>query len=406
MTTRRRAIQSLTLGLAASGIPSRLTAFGGTPAIGGQASGAPPAIIDTHAHWVGPSVIGLLKKRTSAPRYTTNAKGELISIAADGAPPSRPQAPAWFDVDTRIRHLDEVGIQHQVLSWVGAAYEGVLAPADARPLWRAQNDDLGAIVKARPERFSGLATLPTSNVQWAADELERAHGELGLSGATLPLDAFVSLAGARQLAPIFAVAQKHRSHIFIHRGAAPGIAGSYPEAGPTDAYFGLPYEPGPGRRAASPPGDNPIARTTLVTSAHLATGVITLALTDFLDPYPDVSVQVAMIGGAIPFVAEQIEYAEHAAGVPDSVARLRRVHVDTGQFGRGPRNIALAVQVFGAERVVFGSDYGPQASIAPYVDAVRSAALDAAQREAVLGGNARRILAKIAGRRLESGRHE
>ena len=289
--------------------------------------------------------------------------------------------------------MDKGGVQRQVLSYVGAAYDGVLPSVDARPLWRAQNDDLGALAKKHPTRFSGLATLPTANIAWAAEELQRAHQDLGLLGATLPLDAFISLAGARTLAPIFEAAQKNRSHIFVHRGTASAdIPGRQPEVGATNPYFGLAVPDAANPRPTGTPGDNMSARTLLVTAAHLATGMITLALTDFLDAYPDVTVQVAMMGGAIASVAESIQMAAEESGQPIPTSRFRRVYLDTGQSGRGPRGIALAAKVFGADRILFGTDTGPIASVGPTIESVKQAALTPDEKKQIFVENGRRLL--------------
>jgi predicted TIM-barrel fold metal-dependent hydrolase len=373
-STRRQFLQTTTLGLAAG-------ALSGPPSLGARQAGAAPAganiianIIDCHAHWVGPSVVRLLGTRTS---------------------PRPPQGAGWTDVDARLREMDKTGVKRQVLGWVGASFDGTLPAADARPLWRAQNDDVAAVVKQHPARFSGLASLPTANVTWAAEELERAHTDLGLIGAVLPLDAFVSLAGARALSPIFDVAQKHHSHIFVHRGAAsPDIPGQQPEAGAVNPYFGL-GEPAGGRgggRGSAPAGDYTQARTLLATAAHLATGVITLALTDFLDAYPNVTVQVAMMGGAISYVAEHIQMAAEEAGAPVPAKRFKSVYLDTGQSGRGPRGIALAAKVFGADRILFGTDSGPTSSIGPTIESVKQAALTAEEKALIFSGNGRRLL--------------
>jgi predicted TIM-barrel fold metal-dependent hydrolase len=365
-TTRRRFLQSTGIGASAAAWSSL------GRALGAQAA-APTAIVDFHAHWVGPHVVALLRER---------------------AAPRPPQGASWFDIDARLRDMDANNVRRQVLAWVGGSFDGALPPADARALWRAQNDDVSAIVKTHPARFSGLASLPTANVQWAADELERAHGELGLIGAVLPLDAFVSLAGARALAPVFAVAQKHRSHIFVHRGAAsPDIPGQQPETGAVNPYFGLPGAAAGGARPATAAGDNVAARTLLATATHLASGVITLAFTDFLDPYPDVTVQVAMMGGAISYVTEQIQMAAAESGAPLPEPRLKRVYLDTGQSGRGPRGIALAAKVFGADRILFGTDSGPVATVAPTIASVQQVDISAADRNLIFSGNARRLLA-------------
>jgi predicted TIM-barrel fold metal-dependent hydrolase len=370
-TTRRHFLQTTALGLAA-GAFTRETALDAR-----QAAQAPAGanIIDCHAHWVGPTVVDLLKTRTS---------------------PRPPQGAGWTDLEARLREMDKTGVKRQVLGWVGASFDGALAAADARPLWRAQNDDVAAVVKKYPARFSGLASLPTASVAWAAEELERAHRDLGLIGAVLPLDAFISLAGARALAPIFDVAQKHRSHIFVHRGtASPDIPGEQPETGAVNPYFGLSDAGGRGggRGSAAPNGDYAQARTLLATATHLATGVITLALTDFLDAYPDVTVQVAMMGGAISYVAEHIQMAAEEAGSPVPSKRFKSVYLDTGQSGRAPRGIAMAAKVFGADRILFGTDSGPTSSIGPTVESVKQAALTADEKALIFSGNGRRLLA-------------
>jgi predicted TIM-barrel fold metal-dependent hydrolase len=357
-------LKASALGIAGAALPAFAT---------GQATPPPRGLIDFHAHWIGPRVVELLKPRAN---------------------PRPPQGQGWFDIETRLKNLDDAGVQRQVLSYVGAAYDGVMSPEEARPFWRAQNDDVSALVKKHPTRFSGLATLPTADVAAAADELSRAHQELGLLGATLPLDAFISLGGARALAPIFAVAQKHRSHIFVHRGAASAeIPGRQPETGSTNLYFGLPAPETGNPRATTVAGDNPSARTLLITATHLATGVITLALTDFLDAYPDVTVQVAMMGGAISYVAEQIQMAAEESGQPIPAARFRRVYLDTGQSGRGPRGIALAAKVFGADRILFGTDSGPTATVGPTIESINRATLTAEEKRQIFVDNGKRLLA-------------
>ncbi|HYM25988.1 MAG TPA: amidohydrolase family protein [Vicinamibacterales bacterium] len=361
MTTRRRFLGAIGAAAAApmkAGLRAQTKAAGRT------------GIVDWHAHWIGPHVIELLEKRPS---------------------PRPPAGDAWTNVDARLREMDRAGVERQVLSYVGASYDGVMPPEEARAFWRAQNDDVAAVVRKYPARFSGCATLPTARIEWAAAELERAHSELGLIGATLPLDAFVSLSGAKAFAPVFAVAQKHHSHIIVHRGAAsPDVPGQHAEAGASDAYFGLSRP----KRGAPPAadGDYPAGRAGLVTASHLATGMITLGLTNFLDSYPDVTVQMAMIGGAFAWVAEQIQMAAEESGQPVPDQRFKRLYVDTGNTGRGPRSVTLAAQVFGADRILFGTDSGPVPMIVPTVESVGRATLTKAELDLIFTGNARRLL--------------
>jgi predicted TIM-barrel fold metal-dependent hydrolase len=73
---------------------------------------------------------------------------------------------------------------------------------------------------------------------------------------------------------------------------------------------------------------------------------------------------------------------------------LDNVHIDLTSTLLGSRGIERAVRRIGAERLVFGSNYYSMSRVARVVaiDAVEMSDLDAAQKDAILGGNARRLL--------------
>ena len=99
------------------------------------------------------------------------------------------------------------------------------------------------------------------------------------------------------------------------------------------------------------------------------------------------------MGGAIAYVAEQIQIAAEEAGKPVPAKRFRSVYLDTGASGRGPRGIALAAKVFGADRLLFGSDSGPTESIVPVIESVKQAALTSDEKALIFSGNGLRLLA-------------
>ena len=398
MTNSRRSFLKLAgLGGLAAALVSRRAQAELTPLVHPLYTAPRGAIVDWHTHWIGPRVAALLQARTVGPRLVINGEGQRFLVpkgATEPPPGAKPQDPIWYDVDLRLAHLDKVGVARQLIGFTGSSYDGILDPAEAAPFWRAQNDDVAELVRTHPTRFFGLATLPTADLPAAAAELDRAHNELGLIGATLPLDAFITLESARTLRPILEVAQRHKSHLYIHRGeAAPTIPRQVPEVGVTNAYFGLPTTHQPNGTVPHLPGDHPWARATLITSTHLASGAITLSLTDLLDPYPDVTVQLTMIGGSIAQIAEAIRQRTDRDGLPDPVPKLRRIYLDTGATGRGPLGIALAARVFGADRILFGSDYGPWPSIEPFIRGVAEAELTPAERQLIYVDNGRALLA-------------
>lgn len=340
----------------------------------GAADSAPPQTIDWHNHWLSPGSVALLKARTTGPRIE-NRDGSLF-FATEGIGRLR-LAPAFTDVDARLKHLDEAGIDRQVISWpTTLGVDAALSASDSRELWTVYNNELSALVKKYPARFSGLAALPTSDVGWAASELERAHTELGLIGAVLPVGAFQSLAGAAQLAPVFDVAQKYGSHIYLHTGPASSSI--------------------PGQAIDTPaPEDAPVIRASLDRALSFARGTVTLTQTGYLDKYPDVTVQVAMLGGSVSILSSWLtRYGRNNGQGGDASALLKRVYFDTGVYGRSSDLVDFAVRTFGADRFLFGSDF-PLAPTQKTIASIDRSSLDGPDRHEIYVQNGHDLYQKL-----------
>jgi hypothetical protein len=72
------------------------------------------------------------------------------------------------DTDDRIRDLDAVGLTVQVLSYPFAGAD-VLPPHEAPGWAKAANDALARRIAVHPDRYVGLAHLPLTNPEAAAD---------------------------------------------------------------------------------------------------------------------------------------------------------------------------------------------------------------------------------------------
>ncbi|HET7537357.1 MAG TPA: amidohydrolase family protein [Candidatus Didemnitutus sp.] len=387
MNTRREFIRSAAFGAAVATIPHVLRAAPAEAAAKtvppanavGKESGLKP-LVDWHSHIVTPGELKFLAGRAQAPRVFTDAQGRqlfenvtTVSAVSRGASPTSPS-----DIAERIRHLDASGVQRQLLTYtVAIGYDATLPIEELRPFYRGLNDELAAIVRAHPDRFLGVAALPTLDPGWAAEELTRAHKELGLIGGALPLNAFSTLEGARTQAPLFAAGQKLGSHFFVHRApASPKI---------------------PGQPPLIVPNDTESVRWNLISNSHLASGAITLGLTDFLDPYPDVSVQIIMLGGFLPYLIDSIAASGPALGIKDPLARLRRIYLEPGPYsGRNASWVSYAAAKFGADRILFGTDYGVGGGaatdrLAPSIASLDEA-LTAQDRQLIYVDNTRALL--------------
>lgn len=345
MQSRRSFLRTSALGLGAAGLLSATGRAQPTDTAAPAVPASGPALVplvDWHSHVITTGELRLLASRSTAPRVYTDASGKQLfeNVTTVSAVAGKPSAALPSDLDTRVKHLDENGVRQQLLTYtVALGYDATLSPGELRPFYRTLNDDLASILQKYPGRFLGVAAVPTADPVWAAEELKRAHRDLGLIGVALPLNVFSSVEGAKTQAPLFQAAQAHNSHVFVHRApASPTIPGQPPLIIPSDL--------------------NPV-RWSVISNTHLTNGALTLALSDFLDPYPDVSVQVIMLGGFFPYLLDSIIASGRQRGVADPLARLRRIYLEPGPYSSTSSDwVAYAAKKFGADRILFGTDYG------------------------------------------------
>ena len=345
MQSRRAFLRTSALGLGAASLLTTATrGQSSTPATPDPSPTGPALVplVDWHSHVITAGELRLLAGRSTAPRVFKDPSGQdlfenLTTVSAVAGKPS-PALPS--DLDTRVKHLDANGVHQQLLTYtVALGYDATLSPEELRPFFRTLNDDLAAILQKYPGRFLGVAAVPTADPAWAAEELKRAHRDLGLIGVALPLNVFSTVEGAKTQAPLFKTAQSLGSHVFVHRApASPSIPGQPPLIIPTDLSQ---------------------VRWSVISNTHLTNGALTLGVSDFLDPYPDVSVQVIMLGGFFPYLLDSVVAAGRLRGVADPLARLRRIYLEPGPYSSTSSEwVAYAAAKFGADRILFGTDYG------------------------------------------------
>jgi predicted TIM-barrel fold metal-dependent hydrolase len=382
MQTRRAFLRTSALGLGAAAALNKLAGAAADKAPDAPASAPSDAqvLVDWHSHVITPGEIRYLSGRPSAPRVFTDEKGRTVleNLTTVSAAAGKPSVTSASDIETRIKHLDANHVQRQLLSYtVALGYDATLPVEELRPFYRTLNDDLAAILRKYPGRFLGVAAVPTTDRAWAAQELARAHQELGFIGIALPLNVFSTVEGARTQAPLFAAAQKFNSHVFVHRAPASAqIPGQPPLIVPTDLNQ---------------------VRWGVISNTHLVNGAITLGLSDFLDPYPDVTVQVIMLGGFFPYLIDSIIASGPRLGIKDPLARLRRIYLEPGPYSSSNGEwVALAASKFGADRILFGTDYGVGGGtsadrLAPSIASLNKA-LTPAQRQLIYTDNSRALL--------------
>ena len=98
-------------------------------------------------------------------------------------------------------------------------------------------------------------------------------------------------------------------------------------------------------------------------------------LTKAASLFPNVTVQVANLGGTLPFLLERMDEVtrERTCSHPLPSEQPTRCYVDTASFG--PRALHMTVACFGAERVLLGTDF-PIFDTARQLQSLDAAGLD------------------------------
>jgi predicted TIM-barrel fold metal-dependent hydrolase len=318
-------------------------------------------IIAIEEHWNSASI------RDALDRLPDDARDESVAFNAMGDNQARLE-----DIGPgRIAAMDAAGIDVAILSVVTPATQALPAP-EAVALARAANDEAADAVRARPDRFRALATLPTSDPQAAAAELERCVTRLGHVGAMIH-----GRTGARPLDDpayddLLCTAARLRQPVFIH----PQIpSGELRDA----AYRGL----------------DPLTDLGLATFGwgwHLDAGLaaLRLILRGTFDRYPDLQLVLGHWGEMLLFWMDRVD---SLSGVAKHLERrvsdyiTANIHVTSSGMLQ-ERLLRHALDFTSADRVLFSTDYPfhqpDAAAVRQFFDAIP----EGADRLKIASGNA------------------
>lgn len=332
-------------------------------------------MIDMHAHWRPAELADALRARTRNPRIERNADGvEVMKTARYG---EEPVSEAFDEIGFHLGRMERQGVKTSVLSLLGSfCWIEAQPPEESARLCRLVNDAFSRLCRENEGRFLAHAALPLTDISAAAAEFERAMGLPGMIGAQLPGNGFLTAKHAEKMRPLLEVANRHRALLFIHHGPLPGD--DFPKVkGDTDNM----------RRRNG----------TLDMQASLSSAMVTFCLTDFLAPYPDVTVYLHNLGGNIPYEVERMDHRclldTPKEELPSARFRRAKVHVDCNSFG--PRAIEAAVHLYGAERIVCGTD-GTEFGVDWTRNALNEARISTDERAKILQDNALGLFARRA----------
>ena len=343
---------------------------GGGIGIGERTARTRAFTVDLHCHFHSADVEALVAKHPMklaepAERIQTWSEESALHNARVLWPSILPKV---RDLDVRLKDMDEMDVDVQVLSPSPAQYYYWADRDLAAQIVETHNNDIAAACRARPDRFLGLGNVALQHPELAAAQLRSCMRDLGMVGVEIS-----SSVEGRELAdpvfdPFWHAAEELGAIVFIH----PLGTSAWPRL---NKYYLT--------NVIGQPLETEIALSHLIFSGTL-------------DRYPYLKIVAAHGGGHLP---SYFGRAAHAYKVRPEAARiarppteyLRQMWFDTLVFE--PEVLRHLINVVGASQVVVGTDYPFDMGhyrINELLDAV--AGLTDAEREAILGGNARKLL--------------
>jgi aminocarboxymuconate-semialdehyde decarboxylase len=323
-----------------------------------------PRTIDTHTHILDDDTIKLLQKEIPrlglklTPFDTDNALIEVAGV------PYRPFPRGGHDVARRLADMDATEVDMHVLSaapqtWLYGQDASIGAAAAA-----IQNEGIARLVKRKPDRFVGIATLPMQAPEQAAAELRRAMTTLGLRGAMIGSNVGGKNLDDPSFEPLWATAAELDAFFMIHPG---NVAG----ADRLRAYY------------LNNLIGNPLD-TTIAAACLIFGGV--------LERHPNFRPVMAHGGGFTPYQGGRWVHGWHVRPEP----KLHLKHSPEQYFLRfsydtichSKTSLEFLIGSCGADRVFLGSDYPYDMGMMDCVRHVRSLDIAAADRDTILGGHA------------------
>jgi aminocarboxymuconate-semialdehyde decarboxylase len=330
-------------------------------------------LIDVHTHVVPESFPAYLGKHANAPWPSMAPAHTCHRHMMISGSVYRTVSHQCWDCAVRTADMDARRVGRQVLSPMPELLSYWMEPEDGAAMCRYLNDVIATMVASAPTRFFGLGAVPLQDVPLAIRELERAVKEMGLSGVEIAGSVNGRVIGDPMFLPFFEAAAKWGAAVFVHPLRPTGM----------ERLVGPPML----EQVLAFPGETGLAAASLITGGTMAR-------------VPDLRIAFSHGGGTLAALLPRLQqgwktFPALADSVPQSPAeQARRLFYDTLVYDAP--TLRHLVACFGAQALMLGTDYPFNFHEPRPVGRLDEAGLDAATRDALAFGNARRFLGRAA----------
>lgn len=300
-------------------------------------------IIDSHSHWLPQEII------------------KNAHFFSD----------AWGDIEAQLKIMDGAGIDKAALTY--PTTDAHLKLGSFSEVARIYNDNVAKIIKRYPGRFIGAAILPIDNTPDMLDEIKRAKEELGFKAISLASSYNGKYLDDALFLPVYKKAGDENIPIFVHSQIVNPI----------------------GYERVKDPLLTPVIEYVFDTTICIGK----LLMADILRQFCEVKFIFAYFGGVIPHLAGRfdatynmlrgINFVKDLKNNPSEL--LKNIYVDTSGDTHIV-NFQAALELFGAGRILWGSDWPAKKDIFGSINAVKNLNITQSDKDNILGGNLERML--------------
>jgi len=290
------------------------------------------------------------------------------------------------DVPARLGLIDRHEIDLQILvpvPWLEAFPSVVKDPTVAPQMARLMNDELAAVVAKEPKRFRAVAVLPTVNSDAMVSELHRAVKELGFCGGYIAVGPTAKPMDHPDFEALYGAVVDLDVSLWLHpsRPPLPDVVGEAASKYGEWLDIGWPYD--------------------------TTTAMYRIVFSGVFEKHPTIRIITHHHGAMVPYYAGRmignwVGNEEHGLPQQTQIAKpyiehFKKFYCDTACNEFAPKVLELALDFFGQEQVLFGTDapFGAgdgERFTAGVLRSVEGMQVSQPTRDAILSGNAKRIL--------------
>jgi aminocarboxymuconate-semialdehyde decarboxylase len=325
-------------------------------------------VVDVHAHAASEDFIRIT---AANPGY-----GMPYEVRPDGSYATRGYGEMdrlMWDLEGRLERLARAGIDLQLVSPSPRAISGQNHVIGVE-IARLMNRETANLCKRGGGRLAGMGVVPLATPERAANELRLAVGEYGFRGVCLPTSAAGKPLDLPEFGAVWDTLEELGLLVFMHATTAVtrDTLGEY------------------------------TLNTVIAWPTEVTIAAARLIFSGVMERHPGLKLALSHGGGTLPFLAGRLDLAYHAPKHEANPACRAHISKPPSQYLRhfyydtvvaSPASLRMLIDLVGAERVMFGTDF-------PYEigDADGAIArplleqLPSDQRNRILGQNAHEVL--------------